>query len=618
MWQQLVTSFAAGLSVGPVCVLHCGVFHLAFLARHSQAERGRTALLGAALLTGRLAAYLLFGLLLGLVAAGGLVVVQPWVLTLALGLVMVAYAVLPRRRQHRCGCNTRGFGVVTGGLLLGFLTGLSPCPPFLASGLIALRSHGVAAAMLTLFAFFLGSSLLLLPLWFAPAALTPRVRERLRVASRVIAGVVALYAFTSVARAVRHQPAHEPSYQGAGAAPVLKAAGQGTESAPRPAKTKARAYVPPPAPADVKPLFPKEPLTRRFTASILKRLKLSLKEAMYYTPLEDGRIQCDLCPSRCELEEGERGMCRVRVNVDGKMRSIVYARPVALHNDPIEKKPLFHVLPGSRALSLATVGCNLGCVFCQNFEISQASPEDVRHAVWSPEKLVEVCLERDWEGLAYTYTEPTVFFEYMLDTATLARQKGLKNYWITCGQIEEDPLLDLCEVLDAANVDLKGFSDEFYVRYCNAHLYPVLRTLKILRKEGVFFEVTNLLIPEANDSPAMIRDMCRWIVTELGPDVPIHFSRFHPAYKLTRRPATPMATLLLAGKIAREEGLQYVYLGNVRGSGHADTKCPGCGTAVVRRSGYLVTANQLKDGRCKSCGASVSGIWGAAETPSKP
>ena len=612
MWQQLMASFAAGLSVGPVCVLHCGVFHGAFLARHAHARRRDNALLGAALLTGRLGAYLLFGLLLGLVATSGVVAVKPAVLTFILGCLMLAYAVLPRRKSKRCACGPLSANLVGGAALLGFVSGLSPCPPFLASGLIALRSHGVGSAILTLLAFFAGSSIFLLPFWFWPAALGQRFRERLRALSRVIAGCVALYAFGSLAGSPRtpHRPPTQlggPDAMPAGIG-ALAQQGQAEEETPRVSELS-KADVPPPAPPDVVPLFPKEPPTRRFTASILQRLQLSLKEAMYYTPLEDGSVSCDLCPTGCVLENGEQGMCRARVNIDGKMRSIVYGRPVSINVDPIEKKPLFHVLPASKAFSLATAGCNLGCVFCQNFEISQAAPEETRRYNVPPAKLVALSKEHGCEGIAYTYTEPTVFYEYMLDTATLAHASKLKNYWVTCGQIEEAPLLELCKVLDAANVDLKGFSDEFYVKYCSAHLFPVLRTLKTLKAQNVFFEITNLLIPGGNDDEAMIRDMCQWIVKELGPDVPLHFSRFHPAYKLTRRPATPVATLKMAREIAKKEGIRYVYLGNVRGSGLSDTFCPICSKTLIQRSGYLVTENHIKDKRCEFCGAPVAGIW---------
>ena len=613
MWQQLAASFAAGVSVGPACLIHCGLFHAAFLARHAPADRRRSAFLGVALLIGRLAAYLLFGAAIGLIASTGVVVLSPWALTLILGLLMLAYAVLPRRERPACACKGRDTRLVGGALLLGFVTGLSPCPPFLASGLIALQSRGVGMAVLTLLVFFAGSSLYLIPLWFGLAAISANMRRRLGLVSRFIAAGVALYAFALLARgdsAGGGSLAPGPGPEARAAAPAVRTEDKEPASAEAAAPAEAPPVkLPPPAGEDIEPLFPKEVPTRRFTEKLLRRLQLSVREAMYYTPLGEGTVRCDLCPTGCILEDGQQGMCRARANVGGKLRSITYGRPVSINVDPIEKKPLFHVIPSTDALSLATVGCNLGCVFCQNFEISQAAPEDLRHQNVPPRQLVELALKHDCDGIAYTYTEPTVFFEYMLDTSRLAREKGLKNYWITCGQIEEAPLLDLCKVLDAANVDLKGFSDEFYVKYCNAHLYPVLRTLKILRREKVFFEITNLIIPGANDDDQMIRDMCRWIVRSLGADTPVHFSRFHPAYKLTRRPATPIATLRNAREIALQEGLQFVYIGNVRAPGVEDTVCSMCDKTVIKRTGYHVVSNRIKAGRCEFCGAPIPGIW---------
>ena len=226
-----------------------------------------------------------------------------------------------------------------------------------------------------------------------------------------------------------------------------------------------------------------------------------------------------------------------------------------------------------------------------------------------PERLVEAALSRGDAGIAYTYTEPTVYFEYMFDTATLAKAKGLRNYWITCGQIQQGPLLELCKVLDAANVDLKGFSDEFYRRYCDFQLAPVLETLKTLHQEGVMIEITNLVIPGANDDPEMIRDMCLWIVAELGADTPLHFSRFHPDFKLTRRPPTPAATLIRARQIALAAGMHYVYIGNVRVEGGGNTTCPECGETVLARTGFVVVNNSLRDGRCAHCNHPIAGVW---------
>lgn len=346
------------------------------------------------------------------------------------------------------------------------------------------------------------------------------------------------------------------------------------------------------------------------TVEEAKKADLSLREALYYHRLEDGRIQCDLCPSRCILRPGERGVCKVRAFLLEKLVTLVYARPVSAHGyDPIEKKPLFHFLPRSRTFSIATVGCNLECIFCQNWEISQAFPEHNPRRYFSPEEVVQAALESGCRSIAYTYTEPTVFYEYMLDTAKLAKEAGLKNVWVTCGYINPEPLREFCKVLHGANVDLKGFTDEFYLRYCHAKLGPVLQTLKILKEEGVWFEITNLLVPGANDNPEEIRSMCQWIRKELGVEVPLHFSRFFPQYKLTQLSPTPKETLLMAYDIAREEGLKFVYTGNYRGLRGENTYCPKCGETLIGRNVYIIWKMEVRGERCPACGEPIPGVW---------
>jgi len=335
----------------------------------------------------------------------------------------------------------------------------------------------------------------------------------------------------------------------------------------------------------------------------------ALREAMYYEKLPDKRVRCKLCPLKCVMENGARGACRARKNVDGILRTLVYGRLVAVHNDPIEKKPLNHFKPGARAFSIATAGCNLGCVFCQNWQISQADPEKAQFVLMSPEQVVAKAKELGCDTIAYTYTEPTIFYEFMFDTATLARQEGLKNVCITCGYINPKPLRQLCTVMDAANIDLKGFSEEFYDEYCKASLQPVLTTLKQARASGMWIEVTNLVIPAVNDDPKLIRDMCKWLVQNLGADTPLHFSRFHPAYRLLDRPPTPPATLFRAAKIAREEGLNHVYIGNLAAANGRDTICPKCKHICIVREGYFIRRNELKDGKCPKCGAKIAGVW---------
>lgn len=336
---------------------------------------------------------------------------------------------------------------------------------------------------------------------------------------------------------------------------------------------------------------------------------LSLREAMYYKKLPANRVVCRLCPRMCVLSPGQRGACKVRVNLGGRLRTLVYGRAVAVHIDPIEKKPIFHLLPGSGSFSIATAGCNLGCVFCQNWEISQAFPENVRFQKLTPEQIVEKALKSGCRSIAYTYSEPTIFYEYMLDTAKLAREKGLKNIWVTSGYINPAPLRELCKYLDAANVDLKGFSDEFYVEYVSGRLAPVLETLKILKEEGVWFEITNLVIPGVNDDPALVRKMCEWIRDNLGTDYPLHFSRFFPKYKLLTKPATPVKTLENLKNIAEETGIKFVYLGNIPGRPSENTYCPGCGKLLIERRGYVVRQNNISDGKCEFCGEPIPGVW---------
>ena len=340
-----------------------------------------------------------------------------------------------------------------------------------------------------------------------------------------------------------------------------------------------------------------------------QKADLSIKEAMYYRKLPENMVQCGLCPRKCVLKEAQRGFCRVRVNYGGKLYSLVYGKPVSVHVDPIEKKPLYHVLPATSSFSLATAGCNLGCIFCQNWEISQAYPENARHQNLSPEEIINYAIKEKCESIAFTYTEPTIFYEYMLDICKLAKEKGLKTIWVTCGYIEEAPLRELCKYLDAANVDLKGYSENFYKDYTNSSLEPVLRTFKILKQEGIHTELTNLIIPGMNDNKNMIAGMFDWIIINLGTDVPVHLSRFYPHYQLKNKPPTPIKTLLEAKAIGIKKGLNYIYIGNVAGKGLSDMYCPKCKKLLIKRLGYFVEENNIKDGKCKFCGEEIPGIW---------
>ena len=337
------------------------------------------------------------------------------------------------------------------------------------------------------------------------------------------------------------------------------------------------------------------------------------REARWWEPLgTGGAVRCRLCPRGCAIAPGGRGYCRARSNFDGKLFTLVYGAAVSANSwDPIEKKPLYHVLPGTRVTSVAAAGCDLACIFCQNWEISQAYPEATPHDRLSPEQIVAAARRAGSSAVAYTYTEPTVFYEYMLDTARLARKAGLRNLWITCGYIEEKPLRELAGVLDAANVDLKGFTDEFYRKYCDAERAPVMRTIKVLRELGVHQEITNLVIPGANDDEQSVRAMCKWLVAEVGADVPLHFSRYHPDYKMRSPGPTPLETLVRLRAIAREEGLKFVYIGNAAAQDGGTTRCPKCSAALVERGyGYEVDKQRVRpDGTCPDCGARVPGIW---------
>jgi pyruvate formate lyase activating enzyme len=336
---------------------------------------------------------------------------------------------------------------------------------------------------------------------------------------------------------------------------------------------------------------------------------IKTKLSPYFTPLEGGDIQCELCPHRCRVAKGKRGICRVRENRDGKYYSLVYGNPCALNLDPVEKKPFFHVLPGTTSFSLATAGCNFQCKFCQNWEISQASPEDVYSYEVPPELIISKAKEIGARSVAHTYVEPTIFYEYMLDIGHLTKKEGLLNVTHSNGFISPVPLKNLCKVLDAANIDLKGFTENFYHELCGGELNPVLETLKTLKHEKVHLEITNLIIPTKNDEMSVLKEMCLWIKKDLGADTPIHFSRFYPLYKLKTLPPTPVSTLEKAREVALSAGLEYVYIGNIPGHAGENTFCPKCKKMVIQRTGYMVGEINLKAGKCRYCGKPIPGIW---------
>ncbi len=332
-------------------------------------------------------------------------------------------------------------------------------------------------------------------------------------------------------------------------------------------------------------------------------------KALHYKKIQNKKIKCLLCPRGCVVTKGNRGLCRVRENRNGEYYTLVHSNPCAVHIDPIEKKPLFHFIPGTTALSLATAGCNFTCKNCQNWDISQAKPDDTVNFDVSPEKMVNLALEYSTPTIAYTYTEPSVFFEYMLETAKIAKKKGILNIYHSNGYINKQPLLELTPYLDGANIDLKAFSDKFYQNITGGTLYPVLETLETLKKQGVWLEITNLVIPTKNDSEGMIEDLCQWIKETLGNDTPIHFSRFYPQYKLQNLPPTPIQTLRKASEIARDKGLHYVYIGNIPGIPEENTYCPNCSKIIIGRKGYTVTEININKGRCKYCNIEIAGQW---------
>lgn len=320
-------------------------------------------------------------------------------------------------------------------------------------------------------------------------------------------------------------------------------------------------------------------------------------------------IRCDLCPKRCMIEPGQSGECRVRANLDGRLVALTYGHPCTVHVDPIEKKPFFHFLPASLSLSLATVGCNLHCRNCQNWEISQQNPEDVAAYRIDPARLAELGVEHDCRSVSYTYTDPVVYYEYAADSAVQVRAAGLKNTLVTAGYINKEPWRELCLLVDAVRIDLKAMSDTFYREICDATLQPVLDSLVTAHTLGLHAEVINLLIPTLNDDDRDIEALCSWLVTNLSPEIPLHFSRFFPNYQMKNLPPTPAATMLRAREIAKTAGLYYVYLGNILLPDGQNTFCPDCGELVVERRAYEILQNNIKDGRCPRCQRAIYGVW---------
>jgi pyruvate formate lyase activating enzyme len=336
---------------------------------------------------------------------------------------------------------------------------------------------------------------------------------------------------------------------------------------------------------------------------------LPAREASWYRKLDEHRVECQLCPQACTVADAERGTCGVRENRGGTYVTLVHSVACSVHADPIEKKPFFHVMPGELALSYATAGCNVECKFCQNWEISQFRPEQVRAHYLPPQTLVDLARRSQAKLTAATYSEPVVFWEYVRDAARAARKAGLKPTVVTNGYIQKQPLKDVLPLLDAVKVDLKSFRESFYRDQLRGELKPVLEALEVIRGSGVWLEIVVLLIPTLNDSEAEVRDLARWIKANLGVDVPVHFTRFHPTYRLNDLPPTPVQTLERAWNVARAQGLNHVYLGNVPGHAGESTMCPGCGEMLIRRLGYRILENHLETGACPGCAKTIPGVW---------
>ena len=356
-------------------------------------------------------------------------------------------------------------------------------------------------------------------------------------------------------------------------------------------------------------LFAKKMIPMESTAGTGSTAGARYERESPYQVVTPRGVQCRICPNNCILKEGLESICRTHFVKGSKLYTNAYGNPCSVHIDPIEKKPLFHFLPATPSFSIATAGCNLACLNCQNWEISQRSPAETVNSELFPAQVVEQAAANKCRSIAYTYSEPIAFYEYMYDTAKIAKARGIKNLFISNGFINEKPLRDLAKVIDAANINLKSFSEETYAKLNGGSLQPVLDTLKILKEEGVWLEITNLVVPTWTDKPAMISEMCNWLVKNGFSETPLHFSRFHPLYKLTSLPFTPVTILNQARDIAMKAGIKYVYIGNVPGTPAESTYCAKCKNVVIERKGFSIVAMRMKNGACQSCGNPVSGIW---------
>jgi pyruvate formate lyase activating enzyme len=334
-----------------------------------------------------------------------------------------------------------------------------------------------------------------------------------------------------------------------------------------------------------------------------------IREASFYEKLPNKKIKCKLCPRECVIDDRERGYCGARENRGGTYYTLVHSRVCAANVDPIEKKPFFHFRPGTLAFSIATAGCNVNCKFCQNWEISQVRPEQTMSDYMPPQRAVDIARQNRCGAIAYTYSEPVIYYEYMLDTAAAAREAGIWSVVVSGGYVQQDPLKKLCPRVDAIKIDLKAFSGRFYKEVVNGELKPVLDAIVTIQASGTWNEIVYLVVPGLNDNEREFAALAKWVKGELGPDVPLHFSRFYPQYLLKNVPPTPVATLERAKAICDAEGLHYVYVGNVPGHPGENTYCPKCRKALVRRTGYTIDAIEIRRGKCKYCQQPIAGVW---------
>ena len=355
-----------------------------------------------------------------------------------------------------------------------------------------------------------------------------------------------------------------------------------------------------------------------FKGDAPKKLWKWSHEGFLYKKLENQKVVCGICPNRCVLAPGDRSVCRSKINLDGKLYTLAYGNPCAVNTDPIEKKPLFHFKPRSKAFSLATTGCNFRCLNCQNWEISQTKPEEA--APYSrelfPADVIAAAQHSGAQSIAYTYSEPITFFEYMIDTARLAREAGLDNLWVSNAYINKKPLLELCNVLDGATLNIKSFDDQTYRKLNGGRLNPVLNTFKTLHEQGIHFELINLVVPGYTDNEDMVKSMCEWILENIGPDHPLHFLRFFPQYKLDRLAPTPVSTLTRYRELAMRQGIHYAYVGNVARHEGTNTYCHHCKKLLIERRGYFIPTDNLAGNHCKFCNTRIPGVWHAAPAQS--